>query len=272
MPHNLNIKSDEKIYKYKLKQRIGGGNFGQVWLAEDQTISREVAVKILPEKATIDARLKEARIGNCLEHANLVKMHYADVVRHNNTNLVIIAMDYHAEGSIISKLNAANFMQIPKALSTTRDILRGLEYLHENNLFHNDIKPQNILIGATGQGILTDYGISCVSSEGEPVHHEGFYKCHVAPETLSSNNVNSQTDVYQVGLTLFRLINSIGAIKNTFEKCGESKFNERVKNGKIISTNDYHFFVPQSLKKIINKAITPLPINATNQLLICVEH
>jgi len=253
------INSGQTIYKYVLKHSIGSGGFGDVWLAHDQTISRDVAVKLLKQGITIDEQLQEARIGNHLDHANLVKMHYADVVQHNNDSLVIIAMDYLSNGSILSKVNAGNFMSIPEVVRYMSDILRGLEYLHELNLYHNDIKPKNILIGDANQGVLTDYGITCHSPDGQPVQPRNAYKLHIAPEVLCSNQINIQTDIYQVGLTAFRLLNGIGSIRDKFNMLGEDAYNELVKSGKVIQSSDYQIFIPRNLKSVINKAVQTDP-------------
>lgn len=85
---HVSLNPGDKIYKYELKQPLGAGGFGYVWLAFDSTINKEVALKILPPTTTIDERLKEARIGNQLAHDNLVKVHYADVVNWNSQKLV----------------------------------------------------------------------------------------------------------------------------------------------------------------------------------------
>lgn len=243
------------LYKYELKSHLGGGCFGDVWLAHDRSISKDIAVKILSSNASIDERLQEARIGNRMEHPNLVKVHYADIIQHQAENIVIIAMDYLEKGAITNKVNAMNFLPIPLAIKFIIDILRGLEYLHEYNLYHSDIKPQNILVGDQNEGILTDYGISCHSPQGCSTPHRGFYKLHAAPEVISSGEMSVQTDIYQVGLTAFRLINGLGTIRDKFLKVGEDGFNTLVDQGKIVLSHDYHLFVPRNLKTIINKSI-----------------
>lgn len=248
------ISPGQIIYKYELQEFIGGGEFGDVWLAYDRTISRQVAVKILTRGAEINERLQEARIGNQLDHANLVKVHYADVVKHGENKLVIIAMDYHEKGSILSKVNSGNFMPIPNVIRFMTDVLRGLEYLHELNLYHSDIKPSNILIGATNQGVLTDYGITCHSPSRQPVQPRNTYKLHMAPEVLSSCLINVQTDIYQVGLTAFRLLNGIGCINDKFNALGQDAYYQLVREGKVVQSNDYQLFVPRRLKAVINKA------------------
>lgn len=253
MPINLN--PDDQLYKYKLINRIGSGGFGDVWLAFDATISKLMAVKILKPDVTIDERLKEAQIGNMLDHNNLVKMHYADVVQHNGESLVIIAMTYHENGSILKYVNPSNFIDLRLTMKLLVDVLRGLEYLHELHIFHSDIKPQNILVGNAEQGVITDYGISCMSPSDTPVNPRNAYKLHISPEVLGCNLIDNRTDIYQLGITAFRLFSGIGIIREKFNRLGEDEFNKKVVAGKLITKNDFPLFVPNEIRRIILKAI-----------------
>ena len=253
----MHINPGDKIYKYEFKQYIGKGGFGKVWLAHDGTISKDVAVKVLPRNTTRDteiSRLQEARIGNLPNHNNLVKILYADEILHNGTELVIIVMDYYENGTILSRVNARRFMPIPDVVRFMTDILQGLEYLHDLNLYHNDIKPKNILIGNDGQGMLTDYGIASYSLNKQPTQPIGIYDPHAAPEVLNFNQVSTQTDIYHVGLTTFRLLNGHDCIHEKFKTLDWNDYQQRVKDGKIIQPNDYLPFVPRDLKRIIKKA------------------
>jgi eukaryotic-like serine/threonine-protein kinase len=246
-----------KIYKYELKRNIGSGNFGEVWLAHDFTISKNVAVKILDNSmAPIAQHLQEAQTGNRLNHQNVVKVHYADVVTFSpGGELAIIAMDFHPAGSTVGQLNSSNFMPLKIAIQIIIDVLRGLEYLHEQNLFHNDIKPSNILIGSRGEGILTDYGISCVSQKLQPTQALSSYILHRAPETIKLNQISTLTDIYQVGITLFRLINGIGLVQEQANKLGIQQFESYKFQEKVPNSKDYQPFVTRRVKSIINKAV-----------------
>jgi serine/threonine protein kinase len=254
----MSLIAGEVLYKYKLIERVGGGHFGEVWLAHDGTISKDVAVKILDERmAPAAASLREAHLGNRLNHQNVVRVHYADVVSNAGSKLVLIAMDYHPRGSIMSLVNSGNFVVMPKALTATIDVLRGLEYLHEQHLFHNDIKPSNILIGARSEALLTDYGISCLSPGLEPVEAPNAYALHRAPETTRTNTISVASDIYQVGLSLFRLANGIGLIREQKNRLGVVEF-ERLKTlGKVPAQQDYMPFVSKEIYRVISRATNP---------------
>ena len=246
----------DTIYKYKLIRKLGSGNFSSVWLAKDNSIDADTALKILnPSFQTVAQLLEEARIGNKLNHTNLLKIQYADIVSYNGGQLTLIAQEYHPNGSIIGLLNSGNFLELPVAIRLFTDILRGLEHLHSQGFFHNDIKPSNVLIGSNNEGVLADYGITGISSSSGTAIPKDAYIIHRAPETLTGNYINVQTDIYQTGVTFFRLVNGIGNIKDDFLKYGVTKFEELKAKGKIPDIKNYEPFVPKRVKKIINTAV-----------------
>lgn len=219
-----------------------------------------MAVKVLDESmAPVAASLEEARRGNRLEHPNVVKIHYADVVEQGNGNLVMIAMDHHAAGSIVTLLNPAGFLAAPTAVRIATDVLKGLEYLHEQHLFHNDIKPSNILLGNRGEALLTDYGISCVSHNVAPVSAPGAYLLHRAPETTATDTISVTSDIYQVGLTLFRLLYGADLLQKQRLQVGAGGFERLKASGGVPDPQDYGPFVDGRLKRVIIKATAADP-------------
>lgn len=251
------------LYKHRLIRRLGGGASGDVWLAHDESLDNDVAVKIISHftgnvNAIVDS-LNEARIGNKFNHPNIVTMRYADIVSVQNIQCVLITMNYHPNGSVATAVNSANFLPIDKLLRIMIDVLRGLEYLHEYHFYHNDIKPQNILVGAKGEGLLTDYGISCFSPNLQSTIAASFYKLHASPETITARVANIASDIYQTGMTAFRLLNGLGTLESKFNNHGESKYYQLTCQGKLIQSNDYLPFVPVKLKSVLNKAIHPDP-------------
>lgn len=258
----MRVALDDKmtLYKYQLQRRIGKGHFGEVWLAQDVAIARQVAIKILDESmAPVAEVLKEAQVGNRLAHQNVVKVHNADVIDFSGARLVVIAMDYLPKGSVMQLGNAANFVIAPNAIAATIDVLRGLEYLHDGHLFHNDIKPSNILIGSRGEALLTDYGISCPSPNLMPAAAPAAYVLHRAPETLITNSISVTTDIYQTGLTLFRLLNGFGLIREQKARLGDAEFEAQKAKGNVPADEDFQPFIGKPMRKIILKATAPNP-------------
>lgn len=247
------------IYKYSLEDRIGGGNFGEVWIATDLALQTKMAVKLLDKSQySIDERLLEAQIGNRLQHANVVNIKGADVINVNGDSIVAISMPYFSNGSVLSQLNSLNFLDFKKSIKCLIDVLRGLEYLHENGYFHCDIKPNNILVGNKSEYLLTDYGITCYSPDHTAVQPKQSYLPHISPETIEKNLYDMRTDIYQLGLTAFRLLNGISEIRDEFDK-DRKAFNDKVINGSIITSAKYKPYVPHSVRRIINKAVSLNP-------------
>jgi serine/threonine protein kinase len=249
-----------ELYKYRLTHRVGSGSFGEVWLARDLALERDVAVKLLDDSlAPIAASLDEARRGNRLDHPNVVKIHYADVVDAGGEKLVVIAMDYHASGSIVSLNNLAGFIAAPTAVAITVDVLKGLDYLHEQHVFHNDIKPSNILRGQRGEARLSDYGISCVASGAGPVPAPSAYHLHQAPETAATGMISAASDIYQVGLTLFRLLYGDDKLREQRKAVGAAAFDQLKAEGRVPDPKGYAPLVDARLKRIISRATAADP-------------
>lgn len=246
------------IYKYVLKRCLGAGSFGEVWLSHDKTIDKDIAVKIVKADGplTIDP-LKEARIGNRFEHDNLVKVHYADVVNLLGENYIVIAMDYLEKGSILSQLNSRGFLPLPRALEVMRNILFGLDRLHYMGFYHNDIKPSNILVGGTGQAVLSDYGVSLRADEAT---NGPSYYLHTAPELLSGGNINIHTDIYQCGLTAFRLLCGVDLLEARWSNAGQAQYVKDIQSGTLVTQKDFPEFIPSQVRRRILKAISRNPV------------
>lgn len=241
--------------KFEYKKLLGKGCFGQVILARDKILEKDVALKVIKEATS--ASFAEAENGNLLSHPNLVKVHSADYC--SEQKILIIEMDYHPNGSICTRYNSENFLPVKEAVGYIKDVLRGLEALHAENRYHNDIKPRNILVGNNEEGILTDYGISLKTQNKEPATCRSFYILHSSPEMQSQNLASVKSDLYQVGMTLFRLICGDGILEDKFNEIGMDNYARHKQEDKLIASKDYPCFIPSGLKKVIQKAVSSNP-------------
>lgn len=242
--------------KYSLTRPIGRGAFGEVWLAQDRAVNHEYAIKILNSGIRIDERLREAQVGHAFTHNNLVKVHQADVATDGK---VVIAMDYFPDGPVTTLANPKNFVPLPIALKTVIDMLQGLEHLHLHNFFHNDVKPQNILRGPRGEAKLADYGIVGISTTGAPVQPSNWYVLHAAPETVLGNGIEARTDVFQTGLTLFRLLVGLSTLEAKYHQLGDAGYADALAKGSLITRRDFPAFIPNAVCRAVLKSINPNP-------------
>lgn len=255
--HNVRFNPNDQLGKYRLLNKIGQGTFGEVWHVEDLAIGQEYALKILRPGDPVAQRLREARIGHLLVHNNLVRVHQADLFEQGPNMLVLIAMDYLPDSQIENRANPKKYFPLPDLVKLGKDILRGLEYLHEIALIHNDVKPDNVLSGPHGQGMLADYGVVGIAQSGEYVLAERFYNIHAAPEVIEDNVMTYQTDIFQTGLTLFRMAVGLESLQQKYEMLGMEGYRDAAVNGNLISLRDFPSFVPSRLRRIILKATRP---------------
>lgn len=257
---SLDLIAGGVLYKYILIRPLGSGHFGQVWLARDEALDKEVALKVIPsEQASVADALNEARLGNRLNHPNVMTIHGADLLELGQVKIVAISMSYIPTGSVIAKVNGAGFLNATDARLCIIDVLRGLEYLHNGGLLHNDIKPSNILVRPTGECLLTDFGISSVYVGAQGVLAPNSYRLHQAPETVINGEISPVTDVYQVGLTLLRLLHGVDCLRDCRERLGSAAFDKAKGRGRLLESVGPQFFVPSSLNRVIAKAIAPDP-------------
>lgn len=242
--------------KYKPSHHIGRGAFGEVWLARDQALKHDYAIKILDDGIEVDQRLREAQIGHVFTHNNLVRVHQADVATDRK---VVIAMDFLPDGAVTTLANPKGFLPLPTAIRTMIDVLQGLEHLHLHNFFHNDVKPQNILRGPQGQAMLGDYGIVGFSPNGAPVLPSMWYALHGAPETTAGNGIEARTDIFQSGLTLFRLLVGLGTLEAKYNSLDQQGYENAIANGALITKADFPAFIPSAVSRVVMTAIDPDP-------------
>ena len=242
------------LYKYELRRRIGEGSFGEVWLASDQTVNREYALKILQPDASVHESLHEAKIGHQLDHPNVVRVHQADVSSRGCQQYVVLAMDYIKDGSLTNLANPSGYLTLHEVIQFGCDILRGLDYLHGIDLIHNDIKPENVLVGPQRNGMLTDYGIVGASQSRTQSSVLKFYKMHAAPEVIAENLISVQSDIYQVGLTLFRMLVDLDFLRHKFNELGEHEYYRAISDSKLLTATDFPAYVPARLRRIVQRA------------------
>ena len=198
--------------RLKLREILGEGGVGTVYLAYDERLDVERAVKVLSrDRASNQVQrqrfLTEARIQARLRHPNIVEVYDIE----DDGNQVYLVMELVLGGSLWDRLKVGGPLPPGEATRAVVGILNALEQAHALDIVHRDIKPHNILITDGGVPKLADFGVAHLPSE----EHGGVTRTGVvmgtwsfmAPEQrASSRRVDPRSDVYAVAATLYTLV------------------------------------------------------------------
>ena len=200
----------KRLGKYLLKDKLGQGGMGVVFLAVQEGLDREVALKVLPEKhlahsPLLERRfLREASICARLSHPNIVKVFDFG----HEHGVYYYAMEVLRATSLEEVLEKQPVPPIEFTLRIALDMASAFECFHAQSIVHRDIKPANIMLGEDGHAILTDFGLvkdltaTAITQEGSTVGTPYY----MAPEALLGQPVDAASDLFQMGVVLYRMV------------------------------------------------------------------
>jgi hypothetical protein len=217
----------ETISHYKILSKLGEGGMGEVYLAEDESLAREVAIKVLPEAFTRDrerlARFeREARTLAALEHPNIAAIYGLEQV--DGRQLLIMQL---ALGKTLAARLAGGPIPAGEAIPMALQIAEALEAAHETGIVHRDLKPANVVVTDEGRVKVLDFGLAKTlepdSSSGlEPLLSESptlanqmtepgvvlGTRAYMSPEQARGKPVDKRTDIWSFGCLLFEMLSS----------------------------------------------------------------
>ena len=261
--HSFNLTGE--LAHFEVQKVVGKGGMGAVYRATDQTLERDVAIKVLRQSKGLDQAgkdllLKEARTICKLNHPNIVTVF--DVARSKNNNYIIMEW---IEGETLDKLIPAEGLELNTALSYATKIVNGLVCAHQNQIIHSDIKPQNIMLTRNGDIKILDFGIAAlvqqqVDYSANQLQQEGKSKRfngtpgYISPEqALGNKQLDSRSDIFAFGIVFYQLLT------------GKAPFlgkNARDKNAAII-TGDYQplpSHIPIDVRAIVYQCLKHSPL------------
>jgi serine/threonine protein kinase len=157
------------ISHYKVLEKIGQGGMGEVYRAEDTNLSREVAIKVLPEQFTQDpqrlARFeREAKLLASLNHPNIAAIYGLEEV----DGVRFLALEL-GEGETLAERVAKGPVPVEEALEVCRQIAEGVEAAHEKGVIHRDLKPANVKVTPEGKVKILDFGLAKAFEDETPI-------------------------------------------------------------------------------------------------------
>ena len=192
--------------RYRLERRLGAGGFGVVWLAWDEKLEREVAVKAIPRDGGAGERVeREARAAARLNHPGIVAIYELASDEHD-----VYLVSELVRGRTLAELVHARAIADRDVARIGIALCEALEHAHARGVIHRDVKPQNVMVlaePAAGAGFakLADFGVAHVTS-GDPLTRTGDIVgtlAYMAPEQAEGARVTPACDVYSLALTLY---------------------------------------------------------------------
>jgi len=196
--------------RYKLLGQLGQGGMAVVYKAQDLSLGRLVAIKMLRESLIHDkdflARFQqEARAAANLAHPNIVTVH--DFGHHEERYYIV--MEYIEGKDLKTLIKEGAPFSIERALDLTIQMCAGLGYAHRAGLIHCDVKPQNVLVTADSRVKITDFGIAralATLKPGETTDVVWGSPQYYSPEQAAGEHPSPASDVYSIGVVLYEML------------------------------------------------------------------
>jgi serine/threonine protein kinase len=192
------------LNRYFLRQLVGSGGTADVYLAWDNMRSAKMAIKVLRRDLANNPRwlhmfAHEAELLSKLEHPNIVRLYEFDQDGEN----AFIVMDW-VDGSNLRQaiLNRKKPFPVEEVFHILQPVCSALHFAHQNQVYHCDIKPANILLHSDGRVLLSDFGVARLAYE----QIGGGTPPYMAPEQFRCENVSAKTDVYALGITIYEML------------------------------------------------------------------
>ncbi|SEK73965.1 serine/threonine protein kinase [Stigmatella aurantiaca] len=197
---------------FELLRVIGRGGMGEVWLAQQQSLKRTVAVKLLPPRLAKDAEFvsrfeKEATALAALSHPNIIQIFDRGVAGEH----YYFVMEY-VEGRSLRDALGLSRLPFQQSLRIIRQVASAIEYAHDQGIIHRDLKPENILLDARGHVKVADFGLAGIRRPGSEQHLTATSVAmgtlnYMAPEQRrDAKNVDRRADLFSLGVMFYELL------------------------------------------------------------------
>ena len=243
--------------RYRVLRKLGGGGMADVYLCEDRTLGRQVALKVLLQRYHGDANFverfrREAKAAAGLNQANLVSIYDWGEL----DGAYYIVMEYVEGETLKEYIRRQGRLSGGEAVRVSLQLLAALEFAHRNGIVHRDIKPQNVMLDREGNAKVTDFGIARAGDSGmtEAGSILGTAQ-YLAPEQAQGQQVDMRSDLYSVGIVLYEMLTGTVPFK------GDSAVTVALKHVNEMAPEPAQLVpgMPYALNQIVLKAIAKDP-------------
>lgn len=253
--------SGKKLGNYQLLRRLGRGGMADVYLAEQLSLRRQVAFKVLKKSLAEDEAYvrrfhHEAQAAASLVHANIVQIYEVGCIE----GIHFIAQEYVAGQNLKQWLLRHGTADTATAVHVMRQVIAALSRAAQHGIIHRDIKPENIMLAKTGEVKVADFGLARTTADGKGV---GLTQVgvtmgtplYMSPEQVEGRGVDPRSDLYSLGITCYEML----AGRPPFE--GDTPLSVAVQHLRTEPTRleAVRPDLPEGLCRIIHRLLAKLP-------------
>jgi serine/threonine-protein kinase len=256
----------EQISHYRIISKLGAGGMGEVYLAEDTRLGRQVAIKLLPASFEYDPErrtrfLAEARAASALRSPNIAAIY--DIGEHDGA--MFIVMEY-VEGELLSHRISAGQMPSDQIVDVAIQVAEALIEAHQSGIVHRDIKSSNLMTADRGRVKMLDFGLAKVilatstSDSSELTVALGGQTApgvvlgtvsYMSPEQALGRDVDYRSDIFSLGVVLYEMM----TCRLPFEGASETEIIDKIVHEEPPAVSRFNYSVPQELERIMRKCL-----------------
>lgn len=238
-----------RLGKYEIKRWLGGGQFGDVYLANDTILGTDFALKVSRMREDEIVMLKdEARLLSSLNHKNIVRFFNIDVIE----GKFVLVIEYIDGSGLRELIRKDRRLDNERAASLTRQILAGLEYAHSHRVIHRDLKPENILIDTSGTVKLSDFGLARFIRPGSISASAAGTPLYMAPEAWAGH-FSEASDIWSVTTILYEMLTG----QPPFLADNLEALREKIVNAEYLAVSTLVPGIPRSVEHLIEMGLSP---------------
>ncbi len=254
-----------KVSHYRIVKKLGAGGMGEVYLAEDSRLNRQVAIKLLPAKSTGDEQarkrlLREAQAAARLDHPNICAIHEVG----EDSDTAFIVMQYIEGESLAERMHT---LKLDESLDLAIQVADALSEAHTRGIVHRDIKPQNVIVSPRGQAKVLDFGLAKrVAQSDQEIEGETLSAitqagavvgtaAYMSPEQARCGRVDERSDLFSLGAMLYEMATG----RRPFTGSSLVEVCAQVLHVDPPSPCEINPRVPPQLERVITKALAKNP-------------
>jgi len=244
---------------FDLIREIGqDGRNSRTYVTRDHQLNAEIVTKqIRKDRLNSPAEFfAESQSLYASAHPHVVQIHYACY----DDEHVYVAMPYYTNGSV-KDLITGRHMTVREIIALGAQVLAGLHNIHSKGLVHFDVKPDNILLSPRWEALVSDFGQAKQMNFSGIAAQDRHYTPMIPPEAMTTDRFGRTFDIYQVGLTLYRMCNGNENFYAQLEKYGDranfdrDAFRFDVRNGRFPERKSFAPHIPSTLRNVIKKCL-----------------